>query len=241
MNSFFEIFLGLRVPSPKTALITFFLVLFVSFWLCSPVSAETYRPQVLFSMKPEVFGQPAECDVDSQENFYLLSATNSLVHIYDKTGKRIGFFRWEGAPRPHLRVDDKGNILISSKEAGQTWVYDRKGKLLKKSAILPAADSSDTRSFPAIDEYHFVRVLAQDGAGDTYALYRFEKDKAVYHFQVSNTEDNPDFRTYKFDKNLKRLFSFNSAVIFNQDTQNVYGFRLGHNDQVEFLKWVPIP
>ncbi len=241
MNSSFENFFTLRVFSSKTAHLTLALIVFRCLWSCSPVSAETYRPQVLFSMTQAVFGPPAECAVDSQENFYLLSATNSLVHIYDKTGKRIGFFRWEGAPHPHLRVDSKGNILISSKDAGQTWVYDRKGKFLKKSAMISEVDSSDTSSFPKIDEYHFLRVIAKDRFGNIYALYRFERDKVIYHFQVSNTENNPSFRTYKFDKNLKQLFSFDSAVLFNQDTQNVYGFRLGHDDQVEFLKWVPIP
>jgi hypothetical protein len=218
------------------------LIVFFLFLVISPfVLAETYRSQVLFSMKPEIFGPPAECAVDSQENFYLLGAANPLVHIYDKTGKRIGFFRWAGAPQPHLRVDSKGNILISSKAAGQTWVYDRNGKLLKKSAIVPEADLGNASSFPVMDQYHFVRVLAKDRSGDTYALYHFEKDKVIYHFQVSNTENNPPFRTYKFDKNLKRLFSFDSIVLFNQDTQSVYGFSLGKNDQVEFLKWVPVP
>ncbi len=241
MNSSFEIFFSPDIFSPKKALLTAALVVFGSLWLCSPVLAETYKPEVLFSMKVEVFGPPSECAVDSQENFYLLSATKSLVHVYDKTGKRIGFFRWEGASRPHLRVDSQGNILISSKEVGQTWTYDRKGKLLKKSATLPEADFGDTSSFPVIDQYHFLRVIAKDQSGDTYALYRFEKDKAIYHFQVSNTEYNPSFRTYKFDKNLKRLFSFDSVVLFNQDTQSVYGFHLGHNDQIEFLKWIPIP
>jgi hypothetical protein len=218
-----------------------FIYLFLFFVTRSFVSAETYQPQVLFSMQSAVFGPPADCEVDSQENFYLLSDSKPLVHIYDKTGKRVGFFRWAGASRPHLRIGDKGKIFISSKEAGQTWVYDRNGKLLKKSGFVPEADLIDPNSFPVVDQYHFLRVLAQDHSGDIYALYQFEKNKVIYHFQVSNTEDNPPFRTYKFDKNLKRLFSFDSKVLFNQDTQNVYGFRLGRNDQVEFLKWVPVP
>jgi hypothetical protein len=241
LNSSFKLSLGLRGFSSKTSLLKVALVAFGCLLFCPLVSAEAYRPQVLFSMNGTVFGPPADCAVDSQENFYLLSDSKPLVHIYDKTGKRIGFFRWTGAPQPRLRLDNKGNILISSKAAGQTWAYDRKGKLLKKSEFVPEASPVDPSSFPVVDQYHFVRVLAKDRSGNIYTLYRFEKDKVIYHFQVSNTEDTPPFRTYKFDKNLKRLFSFDSTVLFNQDTQNLYGFRLGQNDQVEFLKWVPIP